>query len=412
MSKILMLQKMPCIRNWKYANVLNDLGHEVYLGMLYNTLEQYYTLPLDCYKEVFYATSVAGISFTLPYFDIVHCHNESDMLTMMAIAYAKGTGVKVIHDCHDWVAGRQQISQEYLVNSIGANILSDLVIYVSEVQRDYIRSKVGESQSENIVIYNAPLEKYIPKELKKKKEGDKLKIVYAGGVSEDPNSHRFFIPEFRELLRAGHEVYVYAPAISDEYKKLEGFSNYKNMGHCNYENLITELSQYDIGILPFSKNQINQVHLDMGLPNKLFEYISAGLPVACKKGFEQQEKFINENQVGFLYDGMEEFNKKVKNKDNYKLDRYKWTFDKEVKEKLLPYYDKLSAKNKYKKVEPKGKLELKEVKVSLEIYEDAKKRQIGFFGRGHDKDLIFESYMLEQGEKENGDRRKENKNGK
>jgi len=396
--KILFLQKMPCIRNWKMAKVLHGLGHEVYLGYIHNTLENFYTLSLDCYKETFSITSIAGLANILPYFDVIHVHNEPDSITAIIKSFLKNKNVKLIHDCHDWVAGRQEVSFEYLATSICANTMADLVIYVSEYQRDFVKTKVGDYQAENILIKNYPLKEFIPEKISYEKH-DKLRFVYAGGMSGDKNSHRYFIEEFKNILKLGHEIYVYAP-VTDKiyYDFARGYGSFHCMGHCSYDRLIGELSKYDAGIIAFNRNSSNYTHLDMGLPNKLFEYISAGLPIIYKGGLKQMDEFIAKENVGIIYDDMDDLKNKLSLlngiRENTARIRFKWLFDNEIIDKLIPYYNKFSMNNVYKKIEPIVKLKQKEMMLSLEVFESENGKEIGLFGKGHDKDLIFESFMI------------------
>jgi len=396
--KILFIQKVPCIRNWKMAMVLNEIGHEVYLGQMTNALESHWTLPTDCYKEKFTLSSVVGLSMIAPYFDIIHVHNEPDWWTSFALAVTKDTKIPVIHDCHDWVPGRQHVEIESLATSIVANTLSDLAIYVSEVQQEIVATSVGEFQSKHIIIHNYPLRSCIPEEPmpKLRKEGGKINLVYAGGMSDHPQSHRYFLQEFTALLKAGYEIYAYAPSVPDGYHNLDrSFRNFHVKGHCAYPNLMKEISQYDIGLLPFQKNMHNADHLDSGLPNKLFEYISAGLPVACKAGLQNQEEFIAKNQVGFMYHSVDDFRFAAMAALGIKPDRFKWVFDDEVTEILLPHYMTLSANNTYAKIDLTEPMKFKDYAVECEIFEGYD-LEVGLYGCGHEKDLAFESYMASE----------------
>jgi len=43
--------------------------------------------------------------------------------------------------------------------------------------------------------------------------------------------------------------------------------------------LLDEITQYDFGWAGFNVNRKNREHLDVALPNKVFEYVGCGLPV-------------------------------------------------------------------------------------------------------------------------------------
>lgn len=400
MVAILQVQKTPCIRAWKQAMILSQQGHQVYLGQMVDSLKRHYTLPTDCYTEIFNLTSVVGLSMIVPYFNILHIHNEPDWWPSFALSVTKGTGIPVIYDCHDWIPGRQNVEIEYLANSFVANTLSDLTIYVSEIQREIVKRHVGENIAENILIHNYPLKSCIPKETlpKIRKGSDPITLVYAGGVSDKQGSHRYFVEEFKNFLRAGFELYCYAPQVPapSVYAALDrGYRNFHWMGHCKYTEMIKEISQYDIGLLPFQKLAHNAEHLDSGLPNKLFEYISAGLPVACKAGLENQEKFIVKNQVGIMYSDIDDFKTKIFKAVGLPVERFKWIMDDEVIEILIPYYKRLGKHRDYIKAEPKQLMTYKDYAMDCEIFE-GHGMEIGLYGKGHEKDLAFESYMAEE----------------
>ena len=396
MPKVLQIQANPCIRAWKQANALKIMGWDVYLGQMSNQFEGYYTIPTDAYKEIFYLTSVAGLLNIADYFDIIHCHNEPDWWTAFALCVTNKKKVPVVYDCHDFVPGRQRVLPEYLATSFVANCLSDLAVYVSDNQMTHVNNMMGELQTDSIVIENYPSANCIPKELKEKKKSDKIKLVYAGGISGERGNHRFFIDEFRSMMQCGFEVYCYAPNYNKLYDKLNCFDDWHFMGHCAYDKLIKELSQYDIGLLPFTKTPENEEHLNMGLSNKLFEYLCAGLPVACKAGLEQYDKFITENKCGIMYNNVGHLREEVElNLPDIDIDVFQWTMEKQVKDILIPKYEALMVGNKYEKIEVENILTYKDMVVELEAY-TGDGFETGFFGRGRDKDLYFESWFAEE----------------
>ena len=61
-------------------------------------------------------------------------------------------------------------------------------------------------------------------------------------------------------------------------------------GHLNPKILLQEITKYDFGWAGFN-NATNKKHLDVTLPNKLFEYIACGLPVLSFP-HRTQKKFI------------------------------------------------------------------------------------------------------------------------
>jgi glycosyltransferase involved in cell wall biosynthesis len=399
--KILFIQRLPCIRNWKYAWVLKRMGHEVYLAQMVDALRAHWTLPVNCYREIFMLSSNVALNRIIPYFDIVHCHNEPDWWTCMALSAAKDTGVPVIHDCHDWIPGRQQVSIDGMACAVVANSLSQGVVYVSEIQKTIVADRLGDKMAPAAIVHNYPVADFIPgdSQLKPKVGGKYRNLVYSGTLSKEKTSHRFFLEEFKALVHAGYAIYVYAPSIPKEYQDMaRAFPGRMILkGHVPYTNLIEELSQYDIGLLPFQKTPENIQHLDSGLPNKLFEYLAAGLPVACKAGLIQQERFIQENWCGFMYSSPFDFGKNEKAFMDTKpaIDRFKFTFEHDVQACLLPMYYEFKAKREPRKFigNAEAILKFKRSNIEIEFYEDGKGYSTGLYGMGHDCDLRLENYL-------------------
>lgn len=416
-GKILFLAEMPCIRTWKYAKVLQKHGYEIYLGQDMDTLGNIFRLPKTPFKEVFTMTSLSAFNFMLDYFDIIHCHNEPDMWSAFSCILTKNSQTAVIHDCHDFVSARdsQNISHDYLIVEKVANCFSDYAFYVSKYQEKFAHIQMAGNNAPSAVVYNAPLEEFIPKDgdllpkLKHGKKDKKIKLVYAGGVNANPGTHRHLYPQFEEMLRAGFELYVYCPFLPKEYSKLRGYAGFHDMGHCDYDKLMVEISQYDIGLIPFHPNRNNAVHLASGMPNKLFEYLSAGLPIAVNHPLEESAEFTLDEKVGFTYLNAENLMATVKNAGlkNFKIDRFKYTFDKEIEEKVIPVYEERMARRRYRIIKPQKMLKqsgLRNDNMLFGEYEDGSKVMydekeypaVIYGKKNHKHDILFESFMKEE----------------
>jgi len=403
--KVLFIQSFPCIRNWKLANVLHDAGHEVYLGQMVNAIDSHWGLPLECYKEVFFLSSFVGLNGIINYFDIVHCHNEPDWWTVFAIAAARGTGpnrVKVVHDCHDWIPGRSEVGIDVLASAIAANTLADICVYVSDVQRDLVARNTGSLQSPALVIPNYPLASAIPDDnqlLPKLSARDgKKHLVYSGTIMDRPGSHRCFVDEFSDIMKAGFNVHIYAPRVPDGYVKLQrGFRESMHIhGNQPYPHLIHELTQYDAGLVPFRKGGPADQHLDTGLPNKAFEYLAAGIPIACRSGLKQMNEFMlsQASPVGFQYSTVDDI-KRGMAATYAGIDRHAFVFDDVVKKVLLPVYEQQGRHLQYTMVKSGQLMTPTKEMIDMQCFE-GHGFECALYGRNHAKDLVFESYLAEE----------------
>ncbi len=67
---------------------------------------------------------------------------------------------------------------------------------------------------------------------------------------------------------------------------------------CPSEEIVEYATQGDLGIIPFLPNCLNHY---LNTPNKLFEYMMAGLPIAAAH-LPDLERFVAGNQIGMLFD--------------------------------------------------------------------------------------------------------------
>jgi hypothetical protein len=82
------------------------------------------------------------------------------------------------------------------------------------------------------------------------------------------------------------------------------------------DDLVYELTKYDYGLMVY--NETERKHLDSVLPNKLFDYLAAGLPVLSPP-FKSLKYFIENNQVGIVFENIEDLLKSINSVDYAKL---------------------------------------------------------------------------------------------
>ena len=305
--RILMAQDRPCIRNYKIATVLAERGHEVHLAaFLPEQLPDLYGLDYAPYQGVIQLLNIQELLDVAAYFDVVHCHNEPD--SMAAVMCASDT--PSVHDCHDMMSIRG-LGFDRIEEAI-ANMHSDGCVYVS----DYQRNQAVESypcrnpRPKSAVVNSAVLEKHLPqKRLKKLSSGtNEPHLVYEGGMNMHPHTHRYLLPVFKSLVEAGAWVHVYGlghPAEIGKY--IQQIDNPRFVIHKPLDTpaLMEALTQYDMGLCVFNITEGNRHHLESTLPNKLFEYLAAGLPVICSN-LQEMVQFIKPRRCGLVWTGPEE----------------------------------------------------------------------------------------------------------
>jgi glycosyltransferase involved in cell wall biosynthesis len=367
---ILFLEPQPCIRALKYGKGLKrELGDKVIIifGYLFHTLTELYGSGDEVFNECVKLNpdnpneSVKRIVNKFHPF-VIHSHNAPDFLTISAIEAANGE-VPVIHDCHEALTLNETgyyvsddvetITVEYPRQEKTAIEKSDGRIYVSEGVRDYIQQRYDVDQSKDMVFYSFVSESVVPTQLRRKiseKDGE-THIVYIGTVtSKIKDSHYDLREVFRRIASYGIHVHMYVSiwgAKDKAYQRLAEENAYIHYhGHLDQKRLLDEITQYDFGWAGLNSNSKNREHLDVAIPNKVFEYIACGLPVLAFP-HKNIKEFLSRHSVGLVFDNLDEAvsqlrNKKIENiKRNVLNARYKFTVEKNIN-KLVQYYEKLT----------------------------------------------------------------------
>jgi len=304
---ILFVQDAPCIRNYKMATALRGRGHSVSLAYTRARLSQMYTaLDDNVYNECFQIKSYPQLWDLSRNYDIIHCHNEPDILTVAALAGTR----PVIHDTHDLISLRAKEDANLIYFEGIANRGAAGRVYTTpfQLQQAKLMYKV---EDPSIVFYNYVSQGDLPaKYLPKLSDTDgQIHIVYEGGIGG--NMHRNFSALFNELAQNNIHIHIY-PSFYNEQLALY-FSSNKNIHFYqpySPKQIIQQMTQYDIGIIPFNMEKGNKQFLDTTIANKLFEYLAAGLPVITSP-LQSYIDFFIENPVGQTFENIEDIHAKI-----------------------------------------------------------------------------------------------------
>lgn len=302
-KNILFVQNAACIRTYKIARVMKEEGYHVYL--LYTLAPPYaaYMEFADIFEDIWGFSSANGIVDFISNsdFDIVHCSNEPDIL----VNIVQKANKPVVADTHDMQSIRGDIGIETIVLEYLANVNSDGIMYTSAYGLDVAKDKYGLDGRETIFINNLVMEQTtVLQALPKLSSSDhKIHCVYEGGVvGDDKNSHRFFDDMWKKITDAGVHIHFYSPSDITYCKRLENISDLIHYeGSISGEKLILEMTKYDCGLAVFNSVDNNRFHLEGASPNKLYEYISAGIPV-ISAGINSLKEFVERYHVGIELD--------------------------------------------------------------------------------------------------------------
>ncbi|MGD8562959.1 MAG: glycosyltransferase, partial [Desulfarculaceae bacterium] len=322
---ILFVQEAPCIRNYKECCALRSRGHGVTLAYTKARLSQLYRLSDDIYEACVQIANPQQLWDLSKNFDVVHCHNEPDLWTVAALAGDK----PVVHDTHDLISLRQPGDQSIAFFETLANRGADGRVYVSDYLLQTAMAQYGADPKTSLVLHNYVGADMLPREQlpKLSAQDGQIHLVYEGGLTHEAGTHRSFLPLFTELAQEGFNVHIHPAFANPVFEKTAAdHARLHYYQPCSPEELLTFLTRYDYGLVPFMIQPHNRRHLDSALPNKLFEYLAAGLPVIATN-LQSLREFITTKQVGLVYDRAVDVAPQLKGVRSFSVDQNQFTME-------------------------------------------------------------------------------------
>jgi len=226
----------------------------------------------------------------------IYCSNDFD--TLLATIFAAGLDRTIVYDSHELWPDMMLVPEpvKAMARSIEKVLIkrADFVITVNE----FIATELASRYSLNRVpqvVYNCPRSDSV----KLHKRRTRLKIaLYQGlyaperGLENVVKAADYLLPDIRLVFRG-------YGAIEQELRSLStGRKNVRFEAPVKMSKLVSAATEADVGIIPNLPTNLNNYLVS---PNKLFEYIQAGIPiVACDIPFLR--KVILENDIGVLFD--------------------------------------------------------------------------------------------------------------
>lgn len=297
-NKVLFVQNIVDIRTNKIAQILNDIG--VIVDILFleiNPKELYSDLKLP-YNNYF---KLNDINQTIAYidnsdYDVVFSCNEPDYLTVILEA----TNKPIVHDTHDMMSLRGDLRDEQVILEFLANNRSDGNVYVTKYVEDIAIKKFNLGSKPILVLDNYILKSQLPFNSHRKLSDDdgEIHCVYEGGLTSLQEHHRNIENIFLALAEKGIHVHYYSSFDNPYYRNLQNNSRYLHYEETvNSNELIYEMTKYDIGLTVLNVTDRNKTFLDTTFPNKAWEYLAAGLPILFSDLLSFRN-FLDEYNVG------------------------------------------------------------------------------------------------------------------
>lgn len=287
------------IREHKRAAILKNAGYRVFLAHLMPYLIDTSRDYINIYEQVFTIMSLDELIEVAnnDVFDLIHSSSEPEWVSDLLSKLDK----PLIHECHDLGSANKVMSPEQLAIEYISHVSAKGVVYPTDKIRQDAIKKFGIPVEKTIVIENLISEKLVPTEKKQKLSNIDgcIHAVYEGAITKDDKTNkRYFKDIWLILAREGIHVHFYTNHDLKYCLYLDSLhENIHYEGNLSSNQLAIEMSQYDLGLLLFNVNKTNKIYLESASPNKMYEYINAGIPIATY-GIDIYREFIESNNLG------------------------------------------------------------------------------------------------------------------
>jgi glycosyltransferase involved in cell wall biosynthesis len=258
-----------------------------------------------------YIESVKTLSSSV---DVFHAHNEPSWFVTIVKEHCD---VPVVLDVHDSWLARMSVEEESKLRDEGKDAfrvyteernnfqLADALVFPSKPFADQIIKEFSLTQPYII------LPSYLPRQFYRYTCKEWLGgLTYEGRIDlpsklDDDRFHGFRYCEYTELTKklhdAGVDFHLYVLRKDDEFNELYDDTSFVHRGK-GYEQLLSGLTRHDWGLVG---NIFYTPDWEVAFPNKLFEYISACVPIVAINAKHCAE-FIKEHKIGIEVESVEE----------------------------------------------------------------------------------------------------------
>ena len=262
--------------------------------------------------------------------DVVHCHDLTALPVGFLFKVFGSRKIKVVYDAHEYETEMNGLGK---MRKIFYKILERSLIKYADVVIT-VSKKIGEEYQllygieEPIIIYNCPWKREITSNYDLFREKFKIRkeqiiFLYQGIVSKGRGVE--ILLETFSKMDTDNAVIVFMGfgPLEEEIKNCSSkFSNIYFQEAVRPPKFLDFTASADYGLSFIEDISLSDRYC---LPNKLFEYINAGIPVICSN-LPEMKKFVEENGIGVIakkitMDGLEEAISRIQNLDKISLRR-------------------------------------------------------------------------------------------
>ena len=337
-----------CIRASKIAWLTMEKGHECYMiterpliggnWKDFGVTALIHTGQLEWNPDVDVWSIRRTIRALDPIVDVYHIHNEPDWPVEVV---RRETSKPIVWDIHDLRSMR-----EGKVDDIEALAL-EKCDGISVVSGRYKRLLQERTTKPIIEVLSAVPRKLYPTF---RRVPSRRGLVYEGGLKgvdkekSDQFHWRSWGDVFREISEMDIEVWAYPSFSPGENRQNYSTSGAMIMDSLPYDELLYNLTSHEAGLVgsPFPSPAF-----DGAMPNKLFEYIAAGIPVICMNA-PAAEEFLLASGFGVgitdlkeIPDVLEQFRKENLRQYIWEM-REHWCMERQI-QKVFTLYSKVTG---------------------------------------------------------------------
>ena len=278
------------------------------LGRLSRAADWRHALPVTRYYAKAFAPELRRLS---P--DVVHVHDVHLLAAVHGAVDEAPPGPAVVYDAHEYVAGlavsgarNQRVVEGWASLERQFIRRSDRVVTVSPAIADRLQ-KDHELQSTPAVVYNAPLwwdDPQSSRDLRTEAEvrPHETLVVYSGALSAARGVDTVIralplLPSVVLAVVAVPHPHPMAALLRELARTLQVQQRLRFVPPVPSHEVPAYLAGADVGISPILGDDASY---DMALPNKLFEFVHAGLPIVTSD-VAAMSRFVRENRLGNVF---------------------------------------------------------------------------------------------------------------
>lgn len=263
--------------------------------------------------------------------DIIHCNDLNTLPIGVIIKKFFNENAKIVYDAHEYEINDTPNESKYLIRVkyfLEKFLIkyADKVITVSDsIANEY--SKMYNIEKPALVLNTPPYKKIEKKNIFRETFGIKENqtiFLYQGGLSKG-RGIEILVEAFKSINNENAVIVFmgYGPLEGLIKETSKEFKNIYFHQAVQHDVLLDYTSSADFGILFYENTCLNHYYC---LPNKIFEYLMAEIPVIVSNLYEMK-RFVESNKVGIVVKENTPEGLKEAIKDAMKLDREELKFN-------------------------------------------------------------------------------------